>query len=324
MLRIDMTTRREAIRRLAGFAATAVVAGGTGMWLYGQPRRARGGTGELPDFTIDRGMAYAEMAIARGGDAIHNTRAAIAALGGMGTFIKSGDRVMIKPNVAWKRIPEQAATTNPFVIAELARLCLDSGAKEVVVFDSPCDAGAATFSSSGILRAAGDVGARVVWPGKPDYIKVGFGGKLIKNWSVWKELPTFDKVINAAIVKHHVQSKTTCGMKNWYGILGGDRGLLHQDIHGSIVDLADAVRPTLTVLDAQRVLMRNGPTGGSLGDVRHTKAVAAGTDPVALDTWACLELEQRAEDIEYLAMARERGIGTMDWRSLKLKEVSGA
>jgi uncharacterized protein (DUF362 family) len=262
------------------------------------------------------------MAISRGGTAVSNTRAALEALGGLSTFVDPSDRVLIKPNVAWKRVPEQAATTNPEVIAELVRQCLDIGVKEVVVFDSPCDAGVATFRASGILDAASALGARVVWPERTDYVKVGFGGKLINRWSVWKELPTFDKVINAAIVKHHVQSRATCGMKNWYGILGGDRGLLHQDIHGSIVDLADAVRPTLTILDAQRVLMRNGPTGGSLGDVKLTKAVAAGTDPVALDAWGVTELEQSIEKVPFLRMAEERGLGSTDWKTLSPKEVS--
>lgn len=313
--------RRNAIKKLAGLTASAIAAGGTGVWLYGKPRRARGSSGELESFAIERSNVHPEMAVARGGDAIANTRAAISALGGMDTFITSGDRVMIKPNVAWKRIPEQAATTNPQVIAELVRLCHDAGAKEVVVFDSPCDPGAATFRASGILEAGESVGARVVYPAKTDYIKVAFGGKLINRWMVWKELPTFDKVINAAIVKHHCQSRLTAGMKNWYGILGGDRGLLHQDIHGSIVDLADAVRPTLTVLDAQRVLMRNGPTGGSMGDVKLAKAVAAGTDPVALDAWACLEVEQSMDQIPFIRMAEERGIGSVDWRNLRLKEV---
>ncbi len=313
-MRVD---RREAIRRLAGVGVSSVAAAGAGMWLYGRHRRKRGGTGELRSFSVERADVHAEMAVARGGGPRENTRAAIAGLGGMETFVTAGDRVMIKPNVAWKRIPEQAATTNPEVIAELVTLCHDAGAKEVVVFDSPCDPGAATFMSSGILDAGERAGARVVYPAKTDYIKVAFGGALIDKWMVWKELPTFDKVINAAIVKHHVQSLVTAGMKNWYGILGGDRGLLHQDIHGSIVDLADAVRPTLTVLDAQRVLMRNGPTGGSLGDVKQSKAVAAGVDPVALDAWAVLELEQDMANVPFMTMAEERGIGTSDYRSLR-------
>ena len=319
-----MTTRREALTRIGGFATTAALATGAGLWMYERPRRAYSASDELPNFQVERASVYADMAVARGGTATSNTRAAIAALGGMGTFIDSGDRVMIKPNVAWKRIPEQAATTNPDVVAELARMCLDAGASEVVVFDSPCDAGSATFRSSGIAAIQNQVnGVRVEWPGAADYVKVGFGGKLIKQWAVWKELPTFDKIINAAIVKHHVQSRATCGMKNWYGILGGDRGLLHQDIHGSIVDLADAVRPTLTVLDAQRILMRNGPTGGSLGDVKETKAVAAGTDPVALDVWGIMELEQDVSLIPFISMAEARGIGVTDFRSLTLKEVLG-
>ena len=315
-------TRREMIGRIGSFGAATAAAVGTGVYLHDRPRNTRPGAQPVPNFQLERSGAYAQMSIARGGGATANTRAAIEALGGMGTFVTAGDRVMIKPNLAWKRIPEQAATTNPDVVAELCRLCLDAGAKEVVIFDSPCDAGAATFQSSGMSKVADALNVRAVYPDKADYISLGFGGSVITNWMVWDELPSFDKVINAAIVKHHVQSRATAGMKNWYGILGGDRGLLHQDIHGSIVDLADAVKPTLTVLDAERVLMRNGPTGGSLGDVKAAKAVAAGLDPVALDAWAVGELEQKVRDVAFIGLAEAREIGTANWRSLRLKEVS--
>jgi len=312
------------VGRLGAFGTVTALAVGAGVSLHDRPRRAGSEAIPVPDFQVDRGQVLPELAIARGGTGQSNTRAAIAALGGMNTFINAGDRVMIKPNLAWKRIPTQAATTNPDVVAALCELCLDAGAKEVVIFDSPCDPGAATFQSSGIYQVARKLNVDAVYPDKPDYIKLGFGGTVITNWMVWKELPKFDKVINAAVVKHHVQCRTTAGMKNWYGILGGDRGLLHQDIHGSIVDLADAVRPTLTVLDAQRILMRNGPTGGSIGDVKETKAVAAGIDPVALDTWAVSELEQDVRHVNYVGLAEAREVGVSDWRSLRNKEVSGA
>lgn len=314
-------TRRQALQRLAGFGATAAALGGSGHWLHDRARHVDDESDVLPSFEVERSTTYSDFAVGRGGDARANTRAAVEALGGMGLFVKPGDRVMIKPNVAWKRIPEQAATTNPDVIAELVVLCRDAGAGEVVVFDSPCDAGPATFRTSGIQSAVEAVGGKVAWPDKTDYVKVAFGGSLIKQWTIWNQLPKFDKVINAAIAKHHVQSRVTCGMKNWYGILGGDRGLLHQNIHGSIVDLAAAVKPTLTVLDAQRVLMRNGPTGGSLGDVKEVRAVAAGLDPVAIDAWGIEQLDQRVEDVLFISQAVARGLGQAEWRKLKYKEV---
>ena len=314
-------TRREMLTRLSSFGAVGAASLGAGALLLGRDRRGGSTTAPMPTFGVDRSASYPQMSVARGGTATSNTRAAIEALGGMGTFISSGDRVVIKPNVAWKRIPEQAATTNPDVIAELVRLCRNAGAIEVVVFDSPCDAGVATFRASGIEASVLAAGGQVAFPGNTDYVKVPFGGTLINHWPIWKELPRFNKIINAAIAKHHVQSRVTCGMKNWYGVLGGDRGLLHQDIHGSIVDLADAIRPTLSVLDAQRVLMRNGPTGGSLGDVKEVRAVAASIDPVALDAWGIEQLEQRLEDIQFMALAQERGIGVADWRSLRIKQV---
>ncbi len=315
------TSRRDALKRLGALGVAGAALGGAGLWRHDAQRRGGSAEDVLRNFEVERSLVYPELAIGRGGAAAANTRAAILALGGMGAFITPGDRVMIKPNVAWKRVPEQAATTNPEVLAELVVLCRDAGASEVVVFDCPCDPGPATFKSSGIEAAVTAVGGKVAWPGKTEFAKVAFGGELITHWTVWDQLPKFDKVINAAIAKHHVQSRVTCGMKNWYGILGGDRGLLHQNIHGSIVDLAAAIRPTLTVLDAQRVLMRNGPTGGSLGDVKETRAVAAGFDPVAIDAWGIEQLEQRVEDVAFIAQAEARGLGTGRWRSLRHREV---
>jgi uncharacterized protein (DUF362 family) len=129
-----------------------------------------------------------------------------------------------------------------------------------------------------------------------------------------------DKVINVPIVKHHSLCGCTLGMKNLYGVIGGRRNQLHQDIHTSIVDLAHAVKPTLTVMDAFRVLKHNGPTGGSLDDVAMENTVIAGVDPVAIDAYSLKYLDLKAEQVPFLAMGETRGLGVVDWKGLRIKE----
>ena len=111
-------------------------------------------------------------------------------------------------------------------------------------------------------------------------------------------------------------------MKNWYGSLGGRRNRLHQSIDVSVADLATFMRPTLTVVDATRVLVRNGPQGGNIDDTRIMNTVLASVDQVAADAFACTLIGQKAENLPYLAMAEERGIGTSKLDRLIIREVS--
>jgi len=132
-----------------------------------------------------------------------------------------------------------------------------------------------------------------------------------------------DKVINFPVAKSHSLTGVTLGMKNWYGILGGARNRLHQRIHESLADLAAVMRPTLTLIDAYRVLIRNGPTGGSLADVLLKKTLVAGTDPVALDAYVAKAYWNFGPDrLRYLQLAQERGLGKMDFEQLRTESVT--
>jgi uncharacterized protein (DUF362 family) len=151
---------------------------------------------------------------------------------------------------------------------------------------------------------------------------VGLQGAAIRRWPVFREpLDRATKVIGLAPVKDHNLSGASITMKNWYGLLGGRREQLHQRIHDAIADLALMVRPTLVVADARRLLVSNGPTGGSLADVRRTDTIVVGVDPVAVDTVAAGLLGKRLQDIEYLARAEARGLGTREWRTLGMREI---
>ncbi len=270
------------------------------------------------DYRINDPALNRKLAVAEGDDPRELGRKVIDSLGGMDKFIAKDDRVVIKPNVAWDRTPEQAATTNPELVAELVTMAYAAGASKVIVTDVTCHDPRRTFARSGIQEAAQKAGAEVIIPGEQDYVEVDMKGGLLTVWPVLKYFIETDKVINVPIVKAHTLSRATVGMKNLYGIIGGTRGQLHQKIHRSIVDLATFLRPTLVVVDAYRVLMRNGPVGGSLDDVKTAKTIFATTDQVAADAFACQFLDLEPSDIGHIALADREGLGTMDYNSMEI------
>lgn len=276
----------------------------------------------VKDFRVDPRPDLPIMAISkRGTDPAALTLAAIDALGGMTRFVKKGDRVVIKPNIAWDRAPIHAANTNPLVVATVVKACYAAGAKHVQVTDFSCNDVQRSFQRSGIWKAAYDAGAEVVLPAAHLFTTIRMQGEVLDEWPVLRPLIEADKVINIPIAKHHGLAKVTCCMKNWYGLVGGRRNRLHQDINTSIADLATFMRPTLTIIDAVRVLMRNGPTGGNLDDTKLLNTVVATLDEVAGDTYACELLGQQPERIGYLRKAQDRGLGTMDLRKISVKTI---
>ena len=227
---------------------------------------------------------------------------------------------MLKPNIAWDRTPEQAANTNPDLVAEVVRQCWQAGAKRIIVTDVSCNEPRRCFQRSGIMAAAQAAGADVILPDPDRFRQVDMGGVVLKSWPVYAPFLEADKLINLPIAKHHALTGATLGMKNWYGTLGGQRNRLHQQIHQSLADLANFMLPTLTLLDCYRILFRNGPTGGNLEDVELKKTLVAGTDPVAIDAYAAKTFwNLNADQLPYLAMAEARGLGTADFASLHVK-----
>ncbi len=262
-----------------------------------------------------------DLAVAHGGSPEKVTRAAVEALGGMRRFVSKGDVVVVKPNIGWDRTPEQAADTNPLVVATLVALCLEAGAKKVKVFDRTCNDARRCYEQSGIAPAARQAGAEVSFVDDRRFKEVAIRGEAIQSWPLYQDLLEADKVINVPIAKHHGLSGLTLGLKNWMGIMGGSRGRIHQNIHQSLVDLATVVKPCLTVLDAVRVLTAHGPQGGSLDDVKSLDTVAAGTDVVAVDAFGATLMGRVPSDIGYIAKAARHGLGSMDLAKLSVKRV---
>jgi uncharacterized protein (DUF362 family) len=260
------------------------------------------------------------LAIARGTSAAKNVRAVLDALGGVGRFLSPSDRVLIKPNIAWDRRPEQGATTNPEVVAEVVRACRDIGVKEIRVIDCPVDKPELTYQRSGIRDAARAAGAIVLLPSQSEYAQIQIPGRNV-TWPIRDAFLWADKIINVPIAKHHSVSTLTAGMKNWIGITDKQRSQFHVSIHESIVNLAELMRPTLTVIDATRVLMRNGPRGGNYDDVKVLSTLIATVDPVAGDACACDVLGFAREKVAFLKLAAQRGLGRVDWKKLSPIEL---
>lgn len=320
----DDITRRDFLSR-AGKAAgfSALVLGG-GFTLHERERFPFRASQEKPlvrDLRIKD--AKQELVVVHGQDPAAMTRAALAALGGMGAFISRGDKVVVKPNIGWDRNPEQAANTNPEVVRALVEECLAAGAARVVVTDVTCNQAERCFQRSGIALAAQEAGATVEIPRESRYKEVNLGGKVLGRQLIYGEYLEADKFINVPIAKHHSLTGATLGLKNLYGILGGNRSRLHQAAQQGLADLGNCLRPTLTVLDAFRLLRRNGPSGGNLADVEQTRLLAASPDMVALDAWAADTLfHLDVEQFECMHLAEGYGVGRADYASLPLKDIT--
>ncbi len=316
---MDKTNRREFLKRTIKATAASLASGGAVWYFVGRGKRAaRAAALSKPDYRKPLGGREYQrtLAISRGAAPRENLEGALDAIGGLKTLIAPGEAVLIKPNVGWDRAPEMAANTNPELVGALVTLCFKAGAKEVIVADNSCNKVERCFLRSGIGNAAAEAGARVLMPGKRDYCEADLGGEFVGVWPVLKVLYEVDRVINVPVLKHHSSSGLTIGMKNWFGVIGGFRGRLHQKMDQSIVDLAAYVKPTLTVLDAHRVLTGNGPTGGNLRDVKEMKTLAVSTDEVAVDAFGAELMGSPAERIGYIPLAEKRGLGRADYRSI--------
>ena len=315
--------RRKLLMRV-GKAGAAIGACGLVSYLLYDPTgpEARSETIELatlPDFSVPR-EAGQTISIVQGQDRVKTVYKAIELLGGIERFVKPGDVVAIKPNVAFASPPILGATANPQLVAEVVRLCYSGGkAKKVIVTDNPINDPTSCFTLSGVGKAASEAGAEVVLP-KPHLFRrtTLAEGKLIRDWPVFfGPFEKADKLIGIAPVKNHHRAGASMSMKNWYGLLGGRRNIFHQDINTIIAELSMMVKPTLVILDGTEVMMTNGPTGGSVSDLRRANTLIASTDCVAADSYGATLLDLKVSDLPYLAQAEKACAGTTDYESLK-------
>jgi uncharacterized protein (DUF362 family) len=264
------------------------------------------------------------LAAAHGEDPAAITDAALKSLGGMERFVKKGFDVIIKPNICTDyNTYEYAATSNPVVIATLVKLALGAGAKRVRVMDSPFGGTAeSAYARSGIEDAVKAAGGQmeVMNPNKFKNTKIPEGVS-IKEWLIYQDILACDLMINVPIAKNHSLALLTLGGKNLLGVIE-ERGNIHADFGQRIPDLISVIKPGLTVVDAVRILMDHGPTGGSLDDVKLTNTVIASHDIVAADSYATGLFNMTANDIGYVSQAAKRGLGIADLTSIKVEEIT--
>ncbi len=314
--------RRDFLKRSGKALALAAVAGSTGVLFHNRKAVAyQPPVNKTTGFAVPADKSLPQLTLAKNSDPAAALHASLDAIGGIKRFVKPGERVTIKPNIGWDRTPEQAANTNPILVGEMVRMCLAAGAASVIVTDISCNDPRRCFIRSGIKEEAEKAGAKVYLPQEQDYVKVDLKGKMLNEWPVLKYFIQTDRLINMPIPKQHSLSVCTVGMKNFYGILGGPRHQLHQQIDQSIVDLVTFCPPTLTVVDATHVLLRNGPTGGSLEDVAKPDCVLCATDIVAADARSSEFLGFQPEKVSHFVLAEKSGLGKIDYRSVGYKEI---
>jgi uncharacterized protein (DUF362 family) len=267
--------------------------------------------------------ALPDLAAVKGGLPAAMFSEGIKALGGMKAFVKPGQSVVVKPNIGWDVPPEGAANTNPGLVSAIIKECYSAGAKKVFVFDHTCDNWTDAYANSGIEAAVKSAGG-ILAPGdkKESYKKhIIPGGKAITSAEVHELITDCDVFINVPILKSHGSTKVTIGLKNNMGIIW-NRGLWHvSNIHQCIADFAAFRKPDLTVVDAYRVMTRNGPRGTSVEDVVEMGSQILSRDPVAADAAAAKIFGVEPGDIAYIKLAHEKGIGNMNLSELKIKKI---
>lgn len=304
----DLITRRDFIKRTA-YTAVGLSLAGTYSHLLPALGQEEDG---FPDLTVVTDGSPAEM-----------TKRAVDLLGGMKRFVSKGDVVVVKPNIGWDRSPEQAADTNPEVVAEVVRLCLEAGAKKVKLFDRPCNTASRCYSRSGIKEAASEAGADVSYVVDSGFVKTELPEAVeLKTWWLYRPALDADVLINVPIAKHHGLTRLTLGMKNLMGIMGGNRGQVHWEIERKLADLANYVRPDLTILDAVRILLRNGPQGGNVQDVKRADTIIAGQNIATVDAYGATLFGIKPADLESVRIANELGLGEIDLDKIRMEKIS--
>lgn len=321
----ETISRRRFLIRMAKAGVAVAAAGGLGALLYdpwGPGARKNIAAVTLPDFSIPN--LAPKMAIVSGNDRKATARKAIDALGGIGTFIKRGDRVLIKVNAAFATPPILSATTHPDLVSEVVSLCLKAGAAEVRVTDNPINDASSCFQLTEIGRAVEKSGGRLYMP-RESYFKptTVTNGELIRDWPLlYEPFKGVNKLIGLTPLKDHHRSGASMTLKNWYGLLGGRRNTFHQDIHNIIKELGMMVRPTFVILDGTMAMMTNGPTGGAISDLKAANLMIASTDPVAADAFGATILERKMTSLPFIRKAAEAGCGTADFETLKPERLS--
>lgn len=277
-----------------------------------------------PESTASAAEAVPHLAVARHGEPEALVRGAIAALGGMKRFVSSGNTVVIKPNICTAyHTYEYASTTNPWVVATLVTLCLEAGAAHVQVLDYPFGGTPdEAYTRSGIAEQVKAVGGEMLLMPRFKFLASEIpAGQSLHQASIFEDALKADVLINVPIAKHHSLARLTLGMKNLMGLIL-ERQAIHQDLGQRLADLTSRIRPTLTVVDAVRILMNHGPTGGDLNDVKKIDTIIASPDIIAADSYAATLFGLKPDQLAYIQAGVNMGLGRSDLENLVIEEIS--
>lgn len=269
---------------------------------------------------VGAALEYPDMTVVRGIPITTNVRRAIAKLGGMSRFVSSGDDVIIKPNICIARGAKYAATTNPTVVATLVRLALGAGARRVRVMDNPVSVSpASAYRTSGIKRAVENAGGSMQIMSGTRYKKY-YVGSLLGYHPLYLDMIECDVLINVPIAKVHGATGLTLAGKNMMGATSNRAKMHTKGLSRSIAEINRKLKPNLTVIDAIRILVDHGPSGGSLSDVRRKNTVIASQDWVAADAYATRLFNKTPRFVPYIAAAHRMGLGENDLSKLTIKK----
>jgi uncharacterized protein (DUF362 family) len=265
-----------------------------------------------------------DLVVARSGDPETMVRRAIAALGGMERFVPAGANVIVKPNICVAyHTYEYAATTNPWVVGALVKMCLEAGARRVQVLDYPFGGSPEeAYEISGIAEQVKAAGGEMVVMPSMKFVSMNLPqAKSLKKSNVYDDALKTDVLINVPIAKHHSLARLTLGMKNLMGLITY-REAIHIDMGERLADLTSLFHPQLTVVDAVRILTANGPTGGNLDDVKQMNTIIASPDIVAADSYAATLFNMQPEELPYIVAGTQRGLGRSDLKNLHIEEIN--
>ena len=234
-------------------------------------------------------------------------------MGGIERFVKKGAKVVIKPNIGFNSDPQRAHTTNPILVEAVATMCKKAGGK-VTIMDRPVHNARLCYRTSGIEDAAKNAGVEYVYMNRDKFKTVNIqDGLNLDTVDIYEGLLEADCIINMPIAKHHSAAGLTLAMKNLMGVIGGNRGYYHINLHKNIVDFNKAVKVHLVILDGLRILTKHGPSSGSPEDIKETKTLIFGTNPVIVDAYAAQHLFSiEPSSIGYLNLASQSGMGSIN------------
>ena len=264
-----------------------------------------------------------DLVAVKGGEPVQMFDKAIESLGGMKNFVKTGQTVVIKPNIGWDALPERAANTNPQLIKRIIEQCYSAGAKQVYVFDNTCDEWIKCYEKSGIRYAVKDAGGKMV-PGNSEgnYHEVDIrAGKKLKNAKIHELILSSDVFLNVPVLKSHSSTQVTVSMKNHMGIVWDRRYWHRNDLDQCIADFATYRKPTLNIVDAYRVLTKRGPKGVSDEDVILMKSLIISRDIVAADAASAKLFGLEPSTIRHIKLADEAKAGTLDLTKLNINRI---